>query len=423
MPNIPKTVAIIGNGCAAAECILALRQKGWQGKICLFADNAEPVANPMLTTYYASGRIDYETMFPYGNDFYRQNGMEFHPNEPVLRLDAAGKKVHTASGEHDFDCCLIASGASAVLPPLPGVDLPEVLTVRTVKDAQRLKEASGAKRVLVVGASMVGIKVVEMFHRLGAHVVLADMAPYIFPLAASQECARRIEARLLEKGIELRFSAKLLGLERAPEGGVLARFEGADEPTAADCVAMCAGVRPNLGFLSGEEIDVARGVLVNEHMCTNVPGIYAAGDVAQGRNVLSGEKQIIGLLASARAQGRAAGLHMLGLRDRQYEGGLPHNITHFMGMDFVGIGDVLNAQRTERWEKDGQFVQLFFRDGKLCGFNSLDHYTESGVVKNSLLRSCMDGAAGVLPGQELEMLEVLPQLNIMEKIYKGDELV
>ncbi len=423
MPNIPKAVAIIGNGCAAAECIRALRQRDWQGQIRLFADNAEPVANPMLTTYYASGRIDYGMMFPYGDDFYEKNRVEFHPDEPVLRLEAVGRRIHTALDVYDFDCCLIASGASAVLPPLPGVDLPGVLTVRTVKDAQRLKEASGARRVLVVGASMVGIKVVEMFHRLGAHVVLADMAPYIFPLAASEACAHRIEERLRERGIDLRFSARLLRLEQAVQGGLLAFFEGGEEPVAADCVAMCAGVRPNLDFVSREEIDVARGVLVSEHMCTNVPGIYAAGDVAQGRNVLSGEKQIIGLLASARAQGRAAGAHMLGLRDRQYEGGLPHNITHFMGMDFVGVGDVLNAHRTECRERDGRFVQLFFRDEKLCGYNALDQYTNSGVIKNSLLRSCVDGAAGVLPGGELEMLEILPQLNILEKIYKGDELI
>ncbi len=392
-------VAIVGNGCAAAECVKALRKNGYGGEIHLFADGRWPIYNPMLTTYYVAGKIGFDGLFPYGDNdvFCRQYGVELHSGSPVAALDAAKRVVTNRAGlELKYDRCLIATGASPVLPRVEGMDSERVYTMRTVEDAIRLKKAMAErpKKALVVGASMVGIKLVELFHMAGIEVCLADLAEQVFPLAAHPDCARVIEGRLREMGVRLRLGAGIQKVQEIP-GGVRAYFADGGEGEEADLVVMSIGVRANAGFVDRTHVEVKQGILVDEQMRTSADGLYAAGDVAQGKELLSGGQQIIGLWANARYQGRTAGRCMAGARDA-FPGSIPHNVTHFMGMDFVGIGNVRDYDRMEV-ESDGrEFVQFFWRDGCLVGANLLDSYEEAGIVKNAVIKGAMQGGGGPL---------------------------
>jgi NADPH-dependent 2,4-dienoyl-CoA reductase/sulfur reductase-like enzyme len=343
----------------------------------------------MLTTYYVAGKIGFEALFPYGagQEFYLKYGVDVTPESPVVALDAEQKVVHAKSGpEIKYDQCLIATGATPVLPPIEGIGSDRVYTLRTVEDATRLKEAmiKKPKKALVIGASMVGIKVMELFYKAGVEVCLADLAEHIFPFAAHPECARIVEERLEQKGIKLRFGA---GTEKVEETsrGVRAYFKGGTESEEADLLVMCIGVKANTGFIDRKRVAIDRGILVDEYMRTSMPGLYAAGDVAQGKNPLSGESEMIGLWSNARYQGRIAGRNMAG-KNESFRGNIPHNITHFMGMDFVGIGTVNDHDRTEKKYDGKTYIQLFWKDGLLAGANFLDSYTGSGVVKNALMK-------------------------------------
>jgi NAD(P)H-nitrite reductase large subunit len=148
---------------------------------------------------------------------------------------------------------------------------------------------------------------------------------------------------------------------------------------------MCIGVRANTGFVDRKQVAVDRGILVDGHMRTNMPGLYAAGDVSQGENLLSGQPEIIGLWSNARSQGRTAGRNMAG-GNEVFCGNIPHNMTHFMGMDFVGIGDVNNQDRMEKKYDGKRYIQLFWKEGLLTGANFVDSYTESGAVKHALMK-------------------------------------
>ena len=392
-----NAVAIVGNGCASAECVKALRENGYGGKIHLFADGSWPIYNPMLTTYYVAGKIGFDGLFPYGDNeaFRGQYEVDLHTGSPVVALDAAKRVVANQAGfELRYDRCLIATGASPVLPRIEGMDSDRVYTMRTVEDAVRLKKALAKrpKKALVVGASMVGIKLVELFHAVGMEVCLADLAEHVFPLAAHPECARVIEGRLVDMGVRPRLGAGIQRVEETP-GGIRAYFADGGESETADLVVMSIGVRANIGFVDRTQVEVRQGILVDEQMRTSADGLYAAGDVAQGKELLSGGQQIIGLWANARYQGRTAGRCMAGAVDL-FPGSVPHNITHFMGMDFVGIGNVRDYDRMEV-ESDGKgFVQLFWKDGRLVGANLLDSYEEAGIVKNVLMKGAMQGGGG-----------------------------
>jgi len=382
-------MVIIGNGCAGAECIKALRESGYHGEIHLFTDNQWPISNPMLTTYYVAGKIGFEELFPYGagQKFYLKYEVDVYAKSPVVVLDAERKVVAAQSGlELKYDQCLIATGATPLLPPVEGIGSDRVYTMRTVEDAIRLKEAMTKKpqKTIVVGASMVGIKVAELFYKAGVEVCLADLAQHIFPLTAHPEAAQVIEERLGWKGIRLRFGA---GIEKVKETtrGVKAYFEGSTESEEADLLVICIGVKANTDFIDRKQVAVDRGILVDGCMRTNVPGLYAAGDVAQGENLLSGGSEIIGLWSNARYQGRTAGRNMTGGNDF-FPGNIPHNITHFMGIDFVSIGDVNDHDRVEKKYDGKRYIQLFWKGGLLTGANFVDSFTESGPIKTALIK-------------------------------------
>jgi NADPH-dependent 2,4-dienoyl-CoA reductase/sulfur reductase-like enzyme len=190
---------------------------------------------------------------------------------------------------------------------------------------------------------------------------------------------------LEQKGIKLRFGAGIEKVEETSRGGIRAYLEGSTESEEADLLVMCIGVRANTGFIDRKQVAVDRGILVDGYMRTSVPGLYAAGDVAQGKNLLSGESEMIGLWNNARYQGRTAGRNMAG-ENEFFAGNIPHNITRFMGMDFIGIGNVNDHDRIEKKYDGKRYIQLFWKDGLLTGANFLDSYTESGVIKHALIK-------------------------------------
>ncbi|MCL6476960.1 MAG: NAD(P)/FAD-dependent oxidoreductase [Peptococcaceae bacterium] len=420
MAKCRQKIAIIGNGCAGAECFKALREGGYSGEIHLFTDSIWPICNPMLTTYYVAGKISFDRLFPYGKDdvVYKQYRVNVHPGSPVVALDAEEKLVANQAGlEIKYDQCLIASGASPFLPPVEGIGSDRVYTMRTVEDAIRLKEAmlKRPKKALVIGASMVGIKLVELFYKSGIEVCLADLAVHIFPMAAHPECARVIEDRLSKKGIKLRFGAGIEKVEEIP-GGVRAYFKNSNESEEADLLVMCIGVRANTGFIDKKQVEVDQGIMVDEQMRTNAPGLYAAGDVAQGNNLLSGGRQIIGLWANARYQGRTAGRNMAGAEEI-FPGNIPHNITRFMGMDFIGIGDMHGYNRVEKKYDGKRFIQLFWKDGLLSGANFVDTCTEAGVIKNAMVKGLMQDRPA--SSRSLPMVQNLLIKNILMEVEKA----
>jgi NAD(P)H-nitrite reductase large subunit len=395
-----KDIVIVGNGVAAVEACRSLRKNGFEGVVRVFSSGGLPVYNPMLTSYYAAGKIDYSMLFPFGesNEIFEKYGAVLHRNSPIVELSAKKHTVTTLDGAaFEFAKCLVATGASPFVPPIEGRDSPKIFTMRTVEDAVKLKAAMERKpkKAIVIGASMVGIKLVELLWEAGVEVLLADMAPRVFPLAAHAECSRVIENRLRNMGIKLKFSA---AIERVTDtqNGIKANFRGDPAPVEADLILMCIGVRANVAFVDPKEIALRQGILVDSHMESSAKDIYAAGDAAEGTNLQSGVSQIIGILTNARRQGSIAGNNMAG-GSVEYAGEILHNITHFMGMNFVGIGDINECDRYETLEEENRFAQIFYKNGRICGGNFLDLFTEAGVFKNLIGKYFLLGRSSSVP--------------------------
>lgn len=403
-----KRFAIIGFGCAGYQALAAIRQAGCDAQVDVYTETDLPPYNPMLTTYYVGGKLPYEGLFPFGTleDIGRQYEANFLTGTRVAKVDAQARAVTLESGEtRAYDKILISTGATAFVPPsFAGVE--GAFCMRTVEDAVGLKTALEAREyqsAVVVGASMVGIKVAELLLKRGIKVTLADMAPHIFALAAYPEVSAMIEERIDKLGISMAFGRALSGAEKTETGYRVTFADG--ETLDTDLLVLNIGTRAATGLLDPKQVNVDRGVVVNERMETSAPGVYAAGDCCQGRNLQSGQTQIIGLWANAGIQGRVAGRNMAGVGD-ETDGNILHNITHFLDMDFIGLGDNRATGQVYQYHSPDRrfYLQAVLKDGWPVGFNILDNYGISGILKAHLVKVLRGEKSGFTPEQRGQLL-------------------
>jgi NADPH-dependent 2,4-dienoyl-CoA reductase/sulfur reductase-like enzyme len=404
----------VGNGGAAAEAVVAVRGAGYRGMIDLFADNPHPPYNPMLGTYFASGAIPRQMCFPFGGpEFYERHGVQANLSTPVALLEPSERRLTTADGaEYTYRACLVASGAHTTFPPVPGLESPGVCGLRSFDDAVRLKEAvadavarsaAGGRppHGIVLGASFAGVKMAEVLRGAGMDVCIVEKEACVLPLAAHPDCACVLEQHLRDQGYELRLGVRIERVE-AGEGRLLAwcggnqaagarEAGGAMEAAAAsletDLIVVCTGSRPSLDFLAPGKVTADMGLLVDEHMETSATGLYAAGDVAQALNPLTGRHEVVALWANARRQGRVAGLNMAGAH-AEYSGNLPYNITKVGRLLFASAGTVREPDVVDLDETGDGVAACAYKDGRLTGFNMVGAALQAGPLLHALARGC-----------------------------------
>ena len=418
--------AIIGFGCAGYMGAKSIRENDPQGEITVFSEHGSAPYNPMLTTYYVAGKIPFEAQFPFGSmdKIKEELSLCVHTDTAVKKIYGENKVVELADGsQQQFDKILIATGARAVMPTIPGLEKNEAFYMRTIDDAVKLRtalETGSYKSALVVGASMVGIKVVELLNKAGIDTTLADMADSIFPLAAYKNVSDEIEKRITAKGVKLALGSALASVKKTDDGYKCFMSDGKE--IFADLIVLCIGTKATVDIVD-ETIAVNRGIVVDENMETSVKGVYAAGDCCEGKELQSKENMIIGLWANAAHQGMTAGANMAG-GAAQFDGNFMHNITHFMGMDFIGFGDNRKTGQviTSGNIDAGLYVEAVIDQTGLVGVNILDNYRISGAVKNYLYRLISEGNANVSPIQRGILIKEGLRPSFIEKMegrYNG----
>jgi NADPH-dependent 2,4-dienoyl-CoA reductase/sulfur reductase-like enzyme len=414
-----KTAAIIGFGCAGYSAARAIRANEPDTVIHIYSETVEAPYNPMLTTYYVSGKIGERDMFPLGDltAAARELKAEIFCTTPVKKLRARQREIELADGTVSrYDDIVIATGAGAVIPPIGKLPERGIYTMRTAGDARRLEKAleAGVSSALVVGAQMVGIKVVELLVKRGIDTTMADMERQMFPASAYPDTAAIIAQRLEKAGVHLRLGSAVSCVKERGEALVTTFADGS--VVESDIVVFCSGIRPNIAFVDRMEIEVGVGIRADEHMRTNVPHIYAAGDCCQTRDVLTGKDAYIGLWANSVTQGRTAGSNISG-REARYQGNLIQNITHYMDTDFISVGDVKSPGEHISWQRrDGAWrMEATMSGGKIASLNILDNANVSGPVKNVLLRQATHPDESMTDAAKL----ILVRAGMPESIIKA----
>jgi nitrite reductase (NADH) large subunit len=321
---------IIGGGPAALSAAATLRQADPTGRVTILSREAVHPYAKMALPYLLAGKIEEKDLF-----LTQPAGVILLPGEEAVRICAERNFVETLGGKtFPYDRLLIASGASPEKPKIPGGDLPFVFTVRDLPDIAGIrtcmKGATG--RAVIAGAGPVGMEIGDALHDLGMTITLVVASNRVFSAMLDAPAAGWLAAKLRGQGIEILTGEEIVSIR---DNGEVALRSGGTR--SCDLVIFGKGVKPDIPFLAGSGIVAMQGIVVNEKQETNIPGIYAAGDAVQGRDIVSGEMRVNALWPVAVEQGRVAALNMAGV-PAIYPGSLSRNILRVFGVSVFAAG-------------------------------------------------------------------------------------
>lgn len=306
----PDKVVIVGGGAAGFAAAEMLRRQEYRGSIVMLSDDdVGPVDRPNLSKDYLAGNAPEDWIPLRGDDFYSDNGIELRLKTGVAAIDPRSREVVLADGgKVAFDRLLLATGAEPVRLPIPGADPHRVHTLRSLSDSRAIiEQAKTAKRVVVIGASFIGLEVAASLRNRGieVHVVAPERRP--MERILGPEMGDFVRALHEEHGVVFHLEDTVAAMEgktaKLKSGGTL----------DADLVVAGVGVRPRLELAEKAGLKIERGVVVDSLLATDAPGIFAAGDIARWPDPHTGQAIRVEHWVVAERQGQVAALNMLGL--------------------------------------------------------------------------------------------------------------
>ncbi|MFB3894228.1 MAG: NAD(P)/FAD-dependent oxidoreductase [Phycisphaerae bacterium] len=396
MTRIDKTTyLILGNSTAAVNAVEAIRERDREGSMVVVAREPQHVYSRPLISYRLAGKVDDARMDYRDRAFYERNNVQPLLGVAAVNVDAEARAVSLSDGRRiEFEKLLIATGGAPIRPPIPGLDARGVFTFTTWADEQAIDkyiEANKVRAAVVLGGGLIGLKTVEALVDRDVPVTVVELADRILAVTFDKDAARLAEKALAEKGVGIRTGETIR--EVFADGGkvsavLLSNGEGLD----CDLLIVAIGVRPDLSVVAGSGIKTDRGILVDTHMATSVDGIYAAGDVAQALDALSGQSRPIPILPAAARQGRIVGANMAG-GDATYEGGVPMNAVDVVGLPTISVGQTVQQEGDEVLarldEKNRTYRKLVIRGNRIIGAIFIGRIERAGIF-TGLIRSRLD---------------------------------
>jgi NAD(P)H-nitrite reductase large subunit len=440
---------ILGAGPAGVIAAETLRKHAPNDEVYLVGDEPEAPYSRMAIPYLLIGNVGEEgTHLRHSAGHYERSGIQLKRNRAV-KVDTAAKTVTMDDGSvHAFDRLLIATGSSPATPPIPGIAGAGVHACWTLADARAIMAlAKPGARVIQMGAGFIGCIIMEALAMRGVKLSVVEMGDRMVPRMMGPTAGGMIKSWVEKKGVSVYTGARVDAIERGgaaaattapgagaapvaaapPAPGFLAKLAQAvglapapapapvlapatspspatsapsstDAPMRvrlstgqvlpADLVISATGVRPNIGFLQDSGVRCLVGVLTDEHMQTNVPGIYAAGDCAEAFDKVSGKTIVSAIQPNAAEQARVAALNMVaaaGKQQAELKGVTQINVLDTLGLVSASFGNwegVPGGEHAELTDRDGQrHLSLQFKDDRLVGCNAIGWTQHVGVMR------------------------------------------
>lgn len=371
---------IIGNGIAAVGCIEGIRSVDRDGRITVVSQETHPVYCRPLISYYLEGKTDLARMQYREADFYEKNGCRVLYGKTAVSADPSKRMVTLDDGSAlAYTSLCIAAGSAPFVPLIAGLDsVPEALCFMTLDDALALERATQTpKRVLIVGAGLIGLKCAEGLHGRVSSITVCDLADHVLPSILDADSASILQSHLEQNGVRFLLT------------NTVERFDGQTahmkngETIEFDVLVLAVGVRANTALAKACGCETNRGVLVEDDMKTTVNGIFAAGDCAEGTDASCGQKRVLAILPNAYMQGFTAGVNMAG-GTAVFDSAIPMNAIGFFGLHTMTAG-VYAGEESAQVSENG-CKKLYAKDDLLKGFILIGDTTRAGLY-TSLIRN------------------------------------
>jgi len=330
---------IIGTGVAGISAVEAIRSVDRSGEVIMLGDDPHGYYSRPGLAYVLTGELQDKALFPKTREDYSRLNFIYR-RARVAGIDRVNKCIQLDDKSLlSYDKLLIATGASAIPLTMPGANLQGVLKLDHLEDARGiLKHAKRGRTAIVVGGGITALELTEGLLARGVHVHYLLRGNRYWSNVLDEQESRIIEGRLQAEGVELHFGSEIQ--EILGKSGRVAGVRLVNGRTMkCNMVAYAVGIKPRLDLAHTANLVVDRGILVSEFLQTNDPDIFAAGDVAQVYDPLTGRTVLDSLWTPARQQGYAAGLNMAGQSTR-YVKTVPFNVTRLAGLTTTIIGAV-----------------------------------------------------------------------------------
>ena len=381
-------VLILGAGPAglvAAERLRALESAAGLGQLDIELVSDEfhpPYSPPAMADYFLTGRE--ATLYWKGRDVLDRLDVVHRRGKAVTAVRPANREVVLASGETlGYDRLVVATG-SRLHAPLPGLDLPGVYNFKSLTAAKSLVERARRGEVasaLIVGAGFIGVEVALVLKDLGLAVTMVSRR-WVMPRALDPEVGAIVLQALRARGVDVVLDQAAAGFEGERQVEALRLVSG--EALRADVYVAATGVKPNCEYLQGSGLELDWGVRVDDSLRTSFVEIYAAGDVAETRDRLTGERYVHAYFPNAVDQGRVVAEHILGFETR-YPGAESINSLRHVGVPLVAAGVPRGEALCLR---DGPVLRkVFIADRRITGFRLAGDIRGAGVYRALMLKS------------------------------------
>lgn len=380
---------IIGGGLAGGTAAEALRNEGFDGDITVVTAEAHPpYQRPPLSKGYLAGTEDLDAVVLHPAEWYEERGIRLITGVAVTSLEPAAHAVELEDGERlTYDAVLLATGATPRMIPLPGHDLPGVMTLRRLDDSDELRAQlrDGGKRLVVIGAGWIGMEVAATARGFGNEVAILERDAVPLAMALGAEMGEVFRTLHLEHGVDLRTSVdvdRIVGDGRA-EGVVV---DG--ETLPADLVLVGVGASPNTVLAEEAGLDILNGVLTDEALRTSAADVYAAGDIANAFHPVLQRHLRSEHWANALNAGKVAARSMLG-QPASFDD-IPYFYTdqYDLGMELSGYAPLMtDAEIVVRGDLDArEFIAFWVDDGRIVAGMNVNVWDVNDKVQD-LIRS------------------------------------
>lgn len=371
---VKKRLAIVGNGMAAGKLLDDLTRRDVLAGLDVSVYGEEPHGcynRILLGRVLAGGEPDEITLKP--RAWYADRGVRFHSGVQVAQLDTVGRKVVTAAGDdHPYDVAVFATGSKPLVPPITGIDkppapvLPGVFVFRTVDDCLTIRRfARPLSSAVVVGGGLLGLEAAKALCDLGLHVTVVHLAPHLMNAQLDPAGGAMLRKAIERMGIFVRTGVSVAAVQGGERVEAVRLTDG--EVMPADLVVLACGIAPRTEAAKASGVPVNRGVLVNDVLATQVPGVYAVGECAEHAG------KVYGLVQPIWDQCAVLADVLTGANPKsRYRGSKVYARLKVMGVEVAAMGVTdpeTDADEVVQIVEDrrGVYRKLVVRDGKLIG--------------------------------------------------------
>ena len=361
-----RKLVVVGNGMAGMKVVEELLGiPGQPYDITVFGAEPYPNYNRILLSPLLAGEKHFDDIVLNPVDWYRDNGVTLHLGDPAVAIDRVRRRVHSQRGtEAVYDRLLLATGSNPIVLPVPGKDLPGVVTFRDLQDVNTMLEAARThSKAVVIGGGLLGLEAANALLKQGMRVTVVHLLETLMERQLDAVAAQLLKQSLERRGLQFHMPAKttaILGTDR------VSAVQFADGTVIeADLVVMAAGIRPNTELARAANLRCDRGVLVNDTLQTFDPCVYAVGECVQHRN------NTYGLVAPLYEQAQVCATHLAEHGVGQYRGSMLSTHLKVTGIDLFSAGDFLGGPDSEalvlRDAKRGIYKRIVIENNKVLG--------------------------------------------------------